>query len=284
MNIKKIAVLGSGTMGSGIAQVAAQSGYEVLLIDVDQKFIDRALAGISKGFQKAVDKGKMTAEDKEQVFGRIKGSISYEDCKDVDLVIEAILENMDLKKQVYKQLDEKCPDHAILASNTSSLSITEMAAATKRSDKVVGMHFFNPAQVMKLVEVIPGLDTSEETIAAITEVAKKMNKVPVNAKESPGFIVNRILVPMINEAVIALGEGIGTIEEIDTAMKLGAGMPMGPLALADMVGIDIVLAVAEVFYKEFADSKYRPALLLKQMVRAGHLGVKTGRGFYSYQK
>lgn len=284
MGISKIAVLGSGTMGSGIAQVAAQAGYEVLLIDVEQKFIDRALANIGKSFQKAVDKGKMAAADKEQILSRLKGSISYEDCQDVDLVIEAILEKMDLKRQVYQKLDEVCPNHAILASNTSSLSITEMAAATKRPDKVVGMHFFNPAAVMRLVEIIPGLDTSDETVSAIEEVAKKMNKVPVYAKESPGFIVNRILVPMINEAVITLGEGIGTAEEIDTAMKLGAGMPMGPLALADMVGLDIVLAVTEVFYKEFADSKYRPALLLKQMVRAGHLGVKTGRGFYKYQK
>lgn len=284
MKIKKIAILGSGTMGAGIAQVAAQTGFEVLIIDVEQKFIDRALAGTAKSLQKAVDKGKMTAEDKDQVLGRISGSISYEDCNDVDLIIEAIVENMSIKKEVYKKLDDICPQHTILASNTSSLSITEMASATQRADKVAGMHFFNPAPVMKLVEIIPGLDTSQETVSTLTEVAKKMNKVPVNAKESPGFIVNRILVPMINEAVITLGEGIGTAEEIDTAMKLGAGMPMGPLALADLVGIDIVLAVCEVFYREFADSKYRPALLLRQMVRAGHLGMKTGRGFYNYSK
>ena len=284
MSISKIAVLGSGTMGAGIAQVAAQSDFEVVLIDVDQKFVDNALAKMGKVLQKLVEKGKLEVADKDQILSRIKGSIDYEVCKDADLIIEAIIENMELKKQIYKKLDYICKESTILASNTSSLSITEMAAATNRPDKVVGMHFFNPAQVMKLVEVIPGLDTSAETIAAVTEAAKKMGKVPVNAKESPGFIVNRILVPMINEAVITLGEGIASTEEIDTAMKLGAGMPMGPLALADLVGIDVVLAVIEVFHKEFADSKYRPALLLKQMVRAGHLGMKTGRGFYNYQK
>lgn len=284
MELKKIGVLGSGTMGVGIAQVAAQSGFEVCLVDVNETFVERGINGIIKSLTKAVERGKITETDKTSIIGRINSGVSLEKFNDVDVVIEAIVENIEVKKKVYTQLDEICLPHTILASNTSALPITEIASATKRPDKVVGMHFFNPVPVMKLVEVIPGLATSEETISVITDLSNKISKVPINAKESPGFIVNRILVPMINEAIMAYQEGVGSAEDIDTAMKLGANLPIGPLALADMVGIDVVLAVTEVFCKEFEDSKYRPALILKQMVRAGWLGVKTGRGFYDYSK
>lgn len=284
MEVKKIGVLGAGTMGAGIAQVAAQAGFSVYLVDVQDAFVQRGIKGITKSLEKAVEKGKMPAEEKDALLGRITGQVGFDCLKDADLIIEAIVENIDLKKKVYAELDAICPAHTILASNTSALPITEIAAATKRQDKVVGMHFFNPVPMMKLVEVIPGLVTSAETVATVTELSKQMGKVPINAKESPGFIVNRILVPMINEAAMAFQEGVGTAEDIDTAMKLGANMPMGPLALADLVGIDIVLAVTEVFYKEFNDSKYRPAIILKKMVRGGHLGIKSGQGFYNYAK
>ncbi|WP_407309896.1 3-hydroxyacyl-CoA dehydrogenase family protein [Desulfosporosinus sp. SB140] len=284
MEIKKIGVLGAGTMGAGIAQVCIQAGYNVVLIDIVPGIVDKALAGLDKAWAKAIEKGKATAEAVANYKTLVTTSTDVNDFKDVDLVIEAIVENIDVKKKAHKQLGEICKPEAILASNTSALSITEIAAATNRPDKFVGMHFFNPVVVMKLVEVIPGIVTADDTTQTVLEVAKKIGKDPVLAKESPGFIVNRILVPYMNEAANVYQEGIATLEEIDKAMKLGAGMPMGPLELADMVGIDIVLAVCEFFYKEFGDSKYRPSLAFKQKVRAGHLGRKTGKGFYDYSK
>ncbi|MDQ7092897.1 3-hydroxyacyl-CoA dehydrogenase NAD-binding domain-containing protein [Desulfosporosinus sp. PR] len=284
MEIKKVGVLGAGTMGAGIAQVCIQAGYNVVLIDIVPGIVDKALAGLDKAWAKAIEKGKATAEAVANYKTLVTTSTDVNDFKDVDLVIEAIVENIDVKKKAHKQLGEICKPEAILASNTSALSITEIAAATNRPDKFVGMHFFNPVVVMKLVEVIPGIVTADETTQTVLEVARKIGKDPVLAKESPGFIVNRILVPYMNEAANVYQEGIATLEEIDKAMKLGAGMPMGPLELADMVGIDIVLAVCEFFYNEFGDSKYRPSLAFKQKVRAGHLGRKTGKGFYDYSK
>ncbi|MGC7872162.1 3-hydroxyacyl-CoA dehydrogenase family protein [Desulfosporosinus sp. SYSU MS00001] len=282
MEIKKIGVLGAGTMGAGIAQVCIQAGYNVILIDIVPGIVDKALVSLDKAWAKAIEKGKATAEAVANYKTLVTISTDVNDFKDVDLVIEAIVENIDVKKKAHKQLAEICKPEAILASNTSALSITEIAAATNRPDKFVGMHFFNPVVMMKLVEVIPGIVTADETAQTVLEVAKKIGKDPVLAKESPGFIVNRILVPYMNEAANVYQEGIASLEEIDKAMKLGAGMPMGPLALADMVGIDIVLAVCEFFYNEFSDSKYRPSLAFKQKVRAGQLGRKTGKGFYDY--
>lgn len=284
MDIKKIGVLGAGTMGAGIAQVSVEAGYSVILIDVVPEIVEKAVKGLNKAWGKAVEKGKKTADDVSAYNARLTSSIDINDFKDVDIVIEAIIENIDIKKKVHKQLGEICKADAILATNTSALSITEIAAATNRPDKVLGMHFFNPVVMMKLVEVIPGAVTTDDVVEAVMEMSKKIGKEPVLAKESPGFIVNRILVPYINEAAMVFQEGIASAEEIDKAMKLGAGMPMGPLALADLVGIDIVLAVCEFFWKEFGDSKYRPSLAFRQKVRAGHLGMKTGKGFYDYSK
>jgi 3-hydroxybutyryl-CoA dehydrogenase len=284
VDIKKIGVLGAGTMGAGIAQVSVEAGYSVVLIDVVPEIVEKAIKGLNKSWAKAVEKGKKTADDVSAFNALLISSTDINDFKDVDIVIEAIIENIDIKKKVQKQLGEICKPEAILATNTSALSITEIAAATNRPDKVLGMHFFNPVVMMKLVEVIPGAVTSDDVVQAVMEMSKKIGKEPVQVKESPGFIVNRILVPYINEDAIVLQEGVASAEEIDKAMKLGAGMPMGPLALADMVGIDIVLAVCEFFVKEFADSKYRPSLAFRQKVRAGHLGMKTGKGFYDYSK
>lgn len=284
MAIAKVGVLGAGTMGAGIAQVAAQAGLKVVLADIDQKFVDKGLSGIVRSFTRMVEKGKMAAEEKDAIVGRINGAVGLNGFSDVDLVIEAVVENIDVKKKVFAEMDAICPAETILCSNTSSLSISEIAAATGRPDKVVGVHFFNPVPVMKLIEIIPGILTSEETVAAATEYSKQIGKTPIRVKEFPGFVVNRILVPYINEAIFALQEGLASAKDIDDAMKLGANMPMGPLALSDLVGNDICLAVMEVFYREFADSKYRPAPLLKQMVRAGLLGVKSGKGFYDYAK
>lgn len=284
MEIKKVGVLGAGTMGAGIAQVSVEAGYSVVLIDVVPEIVDKAVKGLNKAWAKAVEKGKVTAETIANYNALLITSTNINDFKDVDIVIEAIVENIDIKKKVQKQLGEVCKSGAILATNTSALSITEIATATNRPDKVLGMHFFNPVVRMKLVEVIPGVITTDEVVQAVLELAKKIGKEPVLAKESPGFIVNRILVPYLNEAANVFQEGIASAEDIDKAMKLGAGMPMGPLALADMVGIDIILAVCEYFAKEFGDPKYRPSLAFRQKVRAGHLGMKTGKGFYDYSK
>ncbi|NPV93031.1 MAG: 3-hydroxybutyryl-CoA dehydrogenase [Firmicutes bacterium] len=284
MEIKKIGVLGAGTMGAGIAQVCAQAGYEVKLIDIDQKFVDRGLGTITKNLSKNVEKGKMAAEEKDAILGRLTGAVGNANLSDVDVVIEAILEIIDVKRKVMAELDGICPAHTILCTNTSSLSISEIAAATNRPDKIVGVHFFNPVPMMKLIEIIPGIMTAPETTDAVVELSKKLGKTPIPVKEYPGFVVNRILIPYINEAVFCLQEGLAPAEDIDAAMKLGANMPMGPLALADLVGNDICLAIMEVFYREFADSKYRPAPLLKQMVRAGLLGMKSGKGFFDYSK
>lgn len=284
MEIKKIGVLGAGIMGAGIAQVIAQKGVVVKLIDVDKKAVDKGLKDIDKLLQKSVNAGKSTEKEKNDVMNRISRGTDLNDFYDVDIVIEAIIENMAVKKEVYKTLDEVCPAYTILASNTSTLPISELGASTKRPDRVIGMHFFNPVPVMKLAEVIPGRVTSTETVDSIFELAKIMGKVPVKAKEAPGFLVNRILMPMLNEAAIAYQEGLATPEDIDTAMKLGANLPIGPLALLDMVGLDTFLAAQEALCDEFWDSKYRPATVLKQMVRAGHLGVKSGKGFYEYTR
>jgi 3-hydroxybutyryl-CoA dehydrogenase len=284
MEVKKIGVLGAGTMGAGIAQICAESGFNVILIDIAPEIVEKAMKSVNKAWSKAVEKGKQTPENVAKFNTLISSSSNTGDFKDCDIIIEAIIEEINIKKKVFKSLDEICKADCILATNTSALSITEIAAATKRADKVIGMHFFNPVPAMKLVEIIPGAVTSKAVIDTTVDLTKKISKEPVACKEAPGFIVNRILVPYINEAAMVFQEGIGTAEEIDKAMKLGAGMPMGPLALADLVGIDIVLHVVEYFTEEFGDSKYRPAVILKQKVRAGHLGMKTGKGFYDYNK
>lgn len=275
-------VLGAGTMGSGIAQVVAQAGFPVVMCDVEERFVKRGLSLIDKNLSRQVEKGKMTAADKEAILGRIKTTTTMADGADVDLVIEAIIENLELKTNVFRELDITIKREAILASNTSALSISALAAATSRPEKVIGMHFFNPAPVMQLVEVIKGSATSEETFMAIKVMVEKLGKTAVAVNEAPGFIVNRMLVPMINEAAYILMEGVASPEDIDTAMKLGANHPIGPLALADMIGIDVCLAVMETLYVEFGDAKYRPCPLMRKLVRAGYLGRKTGKGFYVY--
>lgn len=284
MQINQVGVLGAGTMGAGIAQVCAEAGLAVVLVDVDAAVIEKALKGIKKSWQKALEKGKIDEAAKSKWTANISVGANLSQFADCDVVIEAIVENMDVKKKVFRQLDEICKPEAILSSNTSALSITEIASATKRADRVVGMHFFNPVPVMKLVEVIPGTEATDAAVDTIMELCRLIGKEPVKAKESPGFIVNRLLVPYLNEAAFAYQDGVATAEEIDKAMKLGANMPIGPLALCDMVGIDVLLSVCEYYWREFGDSKYRPSLALKQKVRAGHLGIKSGRGFYDYKK
>lgn len=280
--MEKIFVIGAGTMGAGIVQAFAQKGYEVIVRDIKDEFVERGIAGINKGLSRLVTKGKMTEEDKEAILSRITGTTELALAADCDLVIEAAVENMQIKKQIFAELDEICKESTILASNTSSLSITEVASATKRADKVIGMHFFNPAPVMKLVEIIRGIATSQETFDAVKELSVAIGKEPVEVAEAPGFVVNRILIPMINEATFILQEGIASVEDIDTSMKYGANHPMGPLALGDLIGLDVCLAIMDVLYNETGDSKYRASSLLRKYVRAGYLGRKSGRGFYNY--
>jgi 3-hydroxybutyryl-CoA dehydrogenase len=280
--IRTVGILGSGQMGGGIAQTAAQCGYDVILADINIESAERGKAKIQTQLKKLIEKGKMTEGESQALIARIRPVGKLTDLASADLVVEAVTEKPDLKFQIFRQLDEACAKHAILASNTSSISITMIAAQTKRPDQVVGMHFMNPVPIMKLVEGIRGIQTSNETFAAVRVVAEKMGKTFIEAKDFPGFAVNRILMPMINEAVCALHEGVASIEDIDAAMKLGTNQPMGPLTLADFIGLDTCLAIMEVLHQGLGDSKYRPSPLLKQYVAAGWLGKKTGRGFYKY--
>ena len=282
MSITTVGIVGAGTMGNGIAQACAVSGINVVMVDIAQPAVDKGLATVGKSLDRLLQKEKITEADKAAALGRIKGSTSYDDLKGAQLVIEAATENHELKNKILKQLDDLLPPEVIIATNTSSISITQLAAVTKRADKFVGMHFFNPVPMMALVEIIRGLQTSDATHDAVKELALKLGKSPITVKNAPGFVVNRILVPMINEAFFVLAEGLATPEDIDTGMKLGCNHPIGPLALADMIGLDVCLAVMEVYLEQFGDSKYRPCYLLKEMVAAGHLGRKTGRGVYDY--
>lgn len=279
----KIGVIGAGTMGAGIAEVASKK-YEVVVRDIKDEFVEKGKATITKSFEKSVAKERITEEEKNEYLGRLTFTTDVNDLKDCDLIIEAASENPEIKKSIFKELDELCGEDTILASNTSSISITEIAAATSRPDKVIGMHFFNPAAIMKLVEIIKGITTSEETVAKVTEITEAIGKTPVEVKEAPGFVVNRILIPMINEGIFALQEGLATPEGIDTAMKLGANHPMGPLELADLIGLDIVLNVMDYLKDTFGSDKYSAPVLLRQKVAAGELGRKSGKGFYDYSK
>jgi 3-hydroxybutyryl-CoA dehydrogenase len=282
MSIKTFGVIGAGQMGNGIAQVAAMSGLDVIMNDIKDEFVERGLATITKILARSVDKGKITANEKSAVLGRIKTSVSLQDMSAADFVVEAATENEALKFQIFKDLDEICESGVILATNTSSIPIGRIAAQTGRPEKVIGMHFMNPVPVMKLVEVIPGIATSEETMKITWDLSEKFGKTPAKSNDFPGFIANRILMPMINEAAYCLYHNVGTREDIDTVMKLGMNHPMGPLTLADLIGLDTCLAIMETLYDGFKDSKYRPCPLLRKYVEAGWLGRKTGQGFYEY--
>ncbi len=282
MSINKVGIIGAGTMGNGIAQACAVTGINVVMLDIKDEAVQRGLTTIAGSLDRLIKKEKMTPAEKEAALARIKGTTQQSDFAACDIVIEAATENLDLKLRLLKDVEPHLKADAILASNTSSISITRLAAAVKHSDRFIGMHFFNPVPVMALVEVIRGLQTSDATHDAVLELATKLGKAPISVRNSPGFVVNRILCPMINEAIFALSEGLASAEDIDNGMRLGCNHPIGPLALADMVGLDTLLAVMEVFYTQFSDSKYRPAPLLREMVEAGYLGRKSGRGFYSY--
>ena len=283
MTIQKVMVIGAGQMGSGIAQVCAQAGFDVKLNDMKQEFFERGLGVITKNLSRDVEKGRKTEEEKQAILSRITMSLELQDAADVDIVIEAAVENMEIKQSIFKQLDEIAPKHAILATNTSSLPITEIGAVTNRPQQVIGMHFMNPVPVMKLVEIIRGLATADEVYQAVEEMTRKLDKTPVEVNDFPGFVSNRILLPMINEAIYTLYEGVATKEAIDDVMKLGMNHPMGPLTLADFIGLDTCLSIMEILHEALGDSKYRPCPLLRKYVAAGWLGKKSGRGFYVYE-
>ena len=284
-DVKKICVMGAGLMGNGIAQVCAQSGFEVAMRDIEDRFVENGLNIIKKNLSRGVSKGKITQEQMNEIVSKIKGTTDLKAAAyNADVVIETIIENRDLKRRVYAELDEICKPECIFASNTSSISITDMASATSRADKFIGMHFFNPVPVMRLVEIIKGYDTSEETYRFIDELSKKLGKETVLVNEAPGFAVNRLLLPFLLEAIFTLQEGVTTVEDLDKAITLGLNHPMGPLTLLDFVGLDTALFIADYMYGEFQDSKYRAPTILRKMVRAGHFGRKTGKGFYDYSK
>ena len=280
--IRKVGIVGAGTMGNGIAQACAVCGIDVVMLDISEAAVQKGVATVAGSLDRLIKKEKITAADKDAALARIQGTTSYDDLKSAQLVIEAATENLELKIKILRQLDGMLPSDTLIASNTSSISITQLAAVTGRADRVIGMHFFNPVPMMALVEIIRGLQTSDSTHDRVREMALKLGKSPITVKNAPGFVVNRILVPMINEAFFVLAEGLATAEDIDAGMKLGCNHPIGPLALADMIGLDVCLAVMNVYFAEFNDSKYRPCPLLKEMVAAGYLGRKSGRGVYAY--